>query len=199
MWNVPVWDAIYLDTHVSMLLGNLLPVFKSQLFYTEDESSRYYQGTQHPIPEDSTLHNQSWKPQISCNRRDKSLSVYPTYCKTHSKMSQLIHVAIIREDPQGSCLVVPVFTSVPQGWILGPLLFIIYINDLPLWINIYLKPVLNADDESVLITADTLNNLKIRSASVLNHMSKWFVVTGLSLNINKTNVIKFNFNYFQDN
>jgi hypothetical protein len=59
--------------------------------------------------------------------------------------------------------------------------------------------VLNADDESVLITADTLNNLKIRSASVLNHMSKWFVVTGLSLNIDKTNVIKFNFNYFQDN
>lgn len=59
--------------------------------------------------------------------------------------------------------------------------------------------MLNADEESVLITADTLNNLQIRSASVLNHMSKWFVVNGLSLNIDKTHVIKFNLNYFQDN
>jgi hypothetical protein len=30
----------------------------------------------------------------------------------------------------------------------------------------------------------------IRSASILNHMSKWYAVNGLFLNIDKTNVIK---------
>ena len=38
----------------------------------------------------------------------------------------------------------------------------------------------------------------MRSASVLSLRSKWCVVKGLSLNVDKTNVIKFNLNYFQD-
>jgi hypothetical protein len=48
-------------------------------------------------------------------------------------------------------------SDVPQGSILWPLLLITHINDLPLGTNTYSKPVLFADNISVLITA---NNLK---------------------------------------
>jgi hypothetical protein len=42
---------------------------------------------------------------------------------------------------------------------LGPLLFIIEINDLPYAINPYAKPVTYTDDTSVLTTANNLNDL----------------------------------------
>ena len=59
------------------------------------------------------------------------------------------------------------------------LLFIVYINDLPLGINTCSEPVLFAGDTSVLITASNLNGFQIKSMSVLNHMKAWFAVNGL--------------------
>ena len=39
---------------------------------------------------------------------------------------------------------------------------------------------------------------QIRSASILNYMSKWLAVNGLTLSTDKTNVITFNLNHLQD-
>jgi hypothetical protein len=58
--------------------------------------------------------------------------------------------------------------------------------------------VLYANDTSVLITANYLKDLPIRSASIPNYISKQFAVKGLSPSTNKTNVITFNFNHLQN-
>ena len=68
---------------------------------------------------------------------------------------------------------------------MGLLLFIVYVNDLPLNMNTDSKLVLFADDTSVLTTANNLNDLQIKSTTMLNQMNVCFIVNGQSLNIEK--------------
>lgn len=56
--------------------------------------------------------------------------------------------------------------------------------------NSYSKPQLLADGTTLLITANNLEDLKMRYAPVLNGVSERFLVTRLPLNICKTNVMK---------
>jgi hypothetical protein len=80
---------------------------------------------------------------------------------------------------------------VPQGPVLGPLLFNIYINDFSLEISKTSEVVMFADDTSALCTSKDYNNLKIKLDIVCSHMSRWFQASLLVLNLDKTKMIKF--------
>ena len=81
--------------------------------------------------------------------------------------------------------------GVPQGSILGPLLFLIYINDI-INSSSLLTYVLFADDTSVFYSHKCLNTLVNILNSELAKISKWFKCNKLSLNIDKTCFINFN-------
>jgi hypothetical protein len=80
--------------------------------------------------------------------------------------------------------------GVLQNSILGLVMYIIYINDLPLNMNVDSKLLLFADDTSVLIIADNLQDLQTNPTSILNQVNKRSVANELSLNIENTNVIQ---------
>ena len=72
--------------------------------------------------------------------------------------------------------------GVPQGSILGPILFLLYINDLPL--NIMgSKIVLFADDTNILVTEANMNNLQYKLNNVMNEFQTWFTLNSLVVNV----------------
>ena len=96
---------------------------------------------------------------------------------TNRKQRTLIHSYISNEAN--------VEMGVPQGSILGPLLFIIYINDIS---NISKQAdfYLFADDTAIAIKAPRLLELKNKLHSVLPLVTKWLQANRLSLNVSKT-------------
>ena len=78
----------------------------------------------------------------------------------------------------------------PQGSILGPILFLLYINDLS---NVYnvLKCILFADDTSIFFSHNDVNSLQEIFNNELQLITKWLNTNKLLINVSKTNIMVF--------
>lgn len=81
------------------------------------------------------------------------------------------------------------FSGVPQGSHLGPLLFLLFINDLPHFISTS-KCLLYADDVKIFRSVKSVSDA-MDLQNDINRLSEWCYLNGLYFNIDKCSVISF--------
>ena len=75
----------------------------------------------------------------------------------------------------------PVTCGVPQGSILGPLIFLVYVNDMPATTNS--KLLLYADDSAILASGKDVSQIQATLSKELESIREWLIDNKLSLHL----------------
>ena len=75
--------------------------------------------------------------------------------------------------------------GIPQGTILGPLLFLIYINDLPNCLT-HFQTRMYADDTNLTFASNNVDDIDYKLNQDLDNVNKWLIANKLTLNQSKT-------------
>src|SRR5690606_4773680 len=80
--------------------------------------------------------------------------------------------------------------GVPQGSILDPLVFLVYINDI-VQVSLDATCFIFADDTNLLITRRNSAELQQKGQEALNSLTRWSHLNGLTMNKQKNQAIMF--------
>ena len=113
--------------------------------------------------------------------RNESNAWFQSYLSNHN---QIVNVnnkkSYVNQVPMG----------VPQGTVLGPLFFLVDVNDIFSSIpNTFLS--MYADDSSAVVTGNTVHEAVVKLNICLNKLSYWFEVNRLVINTSKSAVMIF--------
>lgn len=125
------------------------------------------------------------------NRLLEKLEMYGLRGKSYKIIQSYLHNRTQRVDIEGTLSEPKTVTyGVPQGTVLGPLLFTTYINNL-LALNTIGDILSFADDTVICYRSDSWANLKENAERDFSKIQKWFQLNKLTLNCEKTKYLPF--------
>jgi hypothetical protein len=120
----------------------------------------------------------------------KKLKKYGIVGTTHDWFKSYLRNRVQKVDIDGHLSSEKIFNiSVIQGSILGPILFLIYINDLHSFTN--LLTLMFADDTACAASDKNLTNLVNLINTELTKLARWFRSNRMAVNVSKTKFIIF--------
>ena len=111
----------------------------------------------------------------------KALELFKSYLSNRKQYVQI---------DQSKSNTLPIACGVPQGSVLGPLLFLIFINDLPKCCPEG-KTRLFADDTTIFFHSNNIDNIISTTKVIMTQLTNWFRANKLTLNADKSSFTIF--------
>ena len=113
--------------------------------------------------------------------RGKALELFKSYLSNRKQYVQI---------DKCKSKTLPISCGVPQGSVLGPLLFLLFINDLPKCCPDG-KTRLFADDTTIFFHSDNIDNIITTGKNIMIQLTNWFKANKLTLNAEKSSFTIF--------
>ena len=159
------------------------------LNYSVSEIQKYLENDNHAIG----IYIDLSKPfdTIEHTKLLQKLNIYGIRGNVHALLksylsNRLQYTSVLGENSSK----LPIKYGAPQGSVLGPLLFLIYINDIAQCSNLGIF-VLFADDTNIFVIGENINDIHTKANSILNCVFDYMTANQLHINMSKSYYMHF--------
>ena len=129
---------------------------------------------------DSINHNLLLSKLADLEMSESTIKWVKSYLSNRKQITKFQHFTSEEEE---------ITSGIPQGSILGPLMFVCFTNDFSKSFDASLKIMSYADDTQIIVDDENIENLKLKIKSAIDNAQKWYRENTMKMNVGKTEIL----------